>query len=172
MTAATSVARGGATVLAMAVTAIAGLAACALSLLAGERPVVTVGIVAAVAVVGAVLSGWRWLGSAATLATTAAVLSAAAIGDDVGPGHLVVTSVLLLVLVAGLDRVERPSRSAGAVVLSRARLLRRVGVPVLAVAAAAGVAVTATAPVVPSVGLVLLGLAAGLGALLVATRST
>ena len=172
MTAATPVASGGGTVLAMAVTAGAGLAACALSLLADARPVLTVGIVAAVAVLGAVLSGWRWLGSAATLATTTAVLFAAAISDDVGPGHLVVASVLLLVLVAGLDRVERPARSAGSVVLTRARLRRRAGVPLLAVAAAAGVAVTATAPVVPSVGLVLLGLAAGLGALVVATRTS
>jgi len=172
MTAEVSVAHGGATVLAMAVTAGAGLAACALTLLAEERPVRTVGIVAAVAVGAAVLSGWRWLGSAATLATTAAVLLAAAISDDVGPGHLVVASVLLLVLVAGLDRVERPGRSAGSVVLNRTRLPRRAGVPVLAVVATAGVAVTATAPVVPSAGLVLLGLAAGLGALLVATRST
>ena len=165
--------RNGAAVLAMALTAAAGLGACAVSLVSGERPALSVGLVAAVAVVGAVISGWRWLGSAATLAATATVLFAAAISSErVGAAHLVGASVLLLVLVAGLDRVERPARSSGRVVLTRGPLRRRIGVPLLAVAASAGVAVTAIQPVVPSAGLFVLGLAAGLGALFVVTRTS
>jgi hypothetical protein len=166
-------ARTGSTLLAMAITTLAGLAACALSVVSGERPVLTVGYVAAVTVVAAVVTGWRWLGSAATMATTATVLFAAAISSErIGPVHLVGASVLLLVLVAGLDRVELSARSPRTVVLDRAPLARRIAVPLLATAATAGVAITATAPVVPSVGLVLLGLLAGLAALLVATRAS
>ena len=171
MTAPAGTAWGAPTVFAMAVTAAAGTGVCALSLVSGERPVLTVGATAGLAVLAAVLTGWRWLGSSATLLATATVLLAAVSGDRLSAGHLVLASALLLVLVAGLDRVESPARSSGRVVLARAPLWRRLAVPVAGVGAAAAVAVTATQPVVPSVGLVLLGLAAGLGALLVAVRT-
>ena len=171
MTPPARVARSAPTALAMAVTAAAGTGACSLSLVSGERPVLTVGAIAGMAVLAAVLTGWRWLGSAATLLATTTVLLAAVSGHRLAPGHLVLASALLLVLVAGLDRVESPARASDRQVLARASLWRRLAAPMAAVGAAAGVAVTATQPVVPSAGLVLLGLAAGLGALLVAVRT-
>jgi len=158
---------------AMAVTAAAGLAACSLSLLSGERPVLSVGAVGALVVVGAVLSGWRWLGSAATIAASATVLLAAAISSEQFTAwHLVAASALLVVLVAGLDRVERSARSARTDVVWRAPARRWLLVPVLGLAASAVVAFAAARPAVPSVGLLLLGLVAGVAALVVATSAT
>ena len=158
---------------AMALTAAAGLAACSLSLVSGERPVLTVGAVGAIAVVGAVLSGWRWLGSAATLAASATVLLAVSISSEQFTAwHLVAASVLLVVLVAGLDRVERSARSARTEVVWRAPARRWLLVPALGLAASAVVALAAARPAVPSVGLLLLGLAAGVAALVLATSAT
>ncbi len=160
-------------VAAAAVTAAAGLGACSLSLLAGERPVLTVGAAAATAVVGAVLSGWRWLGSAATVATTATVLFAAGVtSEHVTAWHLVAASALLVVMVAGLDRVERSARSGRPDVVRRAPASRWLLVPLLGLVASAVVALAAARPAVPSVGLVLLGLAAGVAALVLATSTT
>jgi hypothetical protein len=152
------------------VTATAGLAACSLSLASGERPVLTIGAAGAVAVVGAVVSGWRWLASVASLAVTAAVLFAAGVSSDqITAWHLVGASALIVVLVTGLDRVERPARSPGPELIGLDPVGRRALVPLLGVVAAAAVAVAADRPAVPSVGLVLLGLAAGVAALVIAT---
>ena len=155
---------------AMLATTAAGLAACSLSLISGERPVLTIGGAGAVAVVGAVLTGWRWLGSIATFAVTATVLLAAVVsGGQVGPWHLAGASALLVGMVAGLDVVERAARSPRPELIGLDPMARRVLVPVLGLLAAAGVALAADRPAVPSVGLVLLGLAAGVAALVIAT---
>lgn len=157
--------------LAMTLTAAAGLAVCSLCLLSGDRPVLTVGAVAAAAVLGAVLSGLRWLGSAAVLATTATALFAATVsGDRVTGAHLVASTALLLCLVTGLDRLERTNQTRPELV-TLAPVRRRLLVPLLALAATVGVALAASLSVVPSVGLVLLGLAAGVAALMVATST-
>ncbi len=155
---------------AMVATTAVGLAACSLSLVSGERPVLTIGATGAVAVVGAVLTGWRWLGSIASFVVTATVLFAAVVSSDrVGPWHLAVASALLVGLVAGLDAVERSSRSPRPELIGLDPMARRVLVPALGVVASAGVALAADRPAVPSVGLVLLGLAAGVAALIIAT---
>ena len=154
----------------MLATAAAGLAACSLSLVSGERPVLTIGGVGAVALVGAVLTGWRWLGSIATFAVTATILFAAVVSSEhVGPWHLAGASALLVGMVAGLDGVERASRPLRLELIGLHPMARRVLIPVLGVVAAAGVALAADRPAVPSVGLVLLGLAAGVAALVIAT---
>ncbi|HSR22878.1 MAG TPA: hypothetical protein VLW53_04960 [Candidatus Eisenbacteria bacterium] len=152
-------------------TAVAGVAACALSLVPGRPAVVAVGVVAAVAVVAAAVLGRRWLGLAATLLATGAVLLAAATGaSDIGAAQLVVTSALLLAFVTGLDTTRPAPRAVRADTITTAGLGRRAAVPAVALAASAAVAVIAERPVEPSVWLVLLGLAAGVGALLAATR--
>jgi hypothetical protein len=154
----------------MAATAAAGLAACALSLVSGERPVLTVGGVGVVAVVGAVVTGWRWLASVASLVVTATVLLAAALSSDrVTAWHLVGASVLVVGMVVGLDRVERSPQPSGPELIGLDPVARRALVPVLGVVASAAVALAADRPAVPSVGLVLLGLAAGVAALVIAT---
>ena len=156
------------------VAAASGTGACALASVSDDRPVRVIAQLGAAVVVTAAVSGWRWLGSLATLAATAVVLLAAATSDEFRAGHLLVGSALLLLLVCSLDGVERPWRADPMSVrttLQRRPLPQRVGVPLLAVLAAAAVAVTAAQPVVPSVGLVLLGLGAGLAAVLLATRS-
>jgi len=160
-------------VVTMVATTAAGLAACSLSIVSGERPVLSVGGAGAVAVVGAVVSGWRWLASVATFAVTATVLFAAALSNDrITAWHLVGASALVVSLVVGLDRVERPSRSPGLDLIGLEPVGRRALVPVLGVVAAAGVALAADRPPVPSVGLVLLGLVAGVAALVIATSPT
>ncbi|MEP6761254.1 MAG: hypothetical protein ABJA93_07795 [Sporichthyaceae bacterium] len=151
-------------------TAAAGLAACSLSLFSGERPVLTIGAASAVAVLGAVVSGWRWLASVAALTVTATVLFAAAVSSDrVTAWHLVGASALVVGLVAGLDRVERQARTPRPELIGLDPLGCRSLVPVLGVLAAAAVAVAADRPAVPSVGLVFLGLAAAVTALVLAT---
>ena len=153
-----------------AATAAAGLAACTLSLISGERPVLTVGGAGAVAVVGAVVTGWRWLASVASLVVTATVLLAAALSSDrFTAWHLVGASALVVGLVVGLDRVERSPRSPGPELIGLDPVARRALVPVLGVVASAAVALAADRPAVPSVGLLLLGLAAGVAALVIAT---
>ena len=155
---------------AMLATTAAGLAACSLSLVSGERPVLTIGAAGAVAVVGAVATGWRWLGSIASFTVTATVLFAAVVSsEDVGPWHLAGASALLVGLVAGLDVVERTARPPRPELIGLDPMVRRILVPVLGVLAAGGVALAADRPAVPSVGLVLLGLAAGVAALVIAT---
>ena len=157
-------------VVAMVATAAAGLVACSLSLVSGERPVLTIGAAGAATVVGAVVTGWRWLGSIASFVVTATVLLAAVVSNEqVSAWHLAGASALLVGLVAGLDRAEQLARSPGHELIGLAPVVRRILVPALGVVAAAGVAVAADRPAVPSVGLVLLGLAAGVAALVVAT---
>jgi hypothetical protein len=156
----------------MTLTAGAGLALCSMSLLSGERPVLTAGGAGAVAVVGAVVTGWRWLGSTACFAVTATVLFAAVSSDRVSGWHLVAASALLVGLVIGMDQVERAGGSAVAEVIGRAPALRRLLAPVLGLAGTIGVALAAARPAVPSVGLLLLGLAAGVAALVVATSAS
>lgn len=152
-------------------TGAAGLAACSLSVISGERPVLTLGAAGALAVLGAVVSGWRWLASVAALTVTGTVLIAAAVSSDrVTAWHLVGASGLVLGLVAGLDRVERQARSPRPELIGLDPLARRSLVPVLGVLAAAAVAVAADRPAVPSVSLVFLGLAAAVTALVLATN--
>jgi hypothetical protein len=154
----------------MVATAATGLAACSLSLVSGERPVLTIGGAGAVGVVAAVVTGWRWLGSIASFTATATVLFAAIVSSEqVGPWHLAGASALLVGLVTGLDLVERAGRSPRTELIGRDPMARRSLVPVLGVVGAAGVALAADRPAVPSVGLVLLGLAAGVAALVIAT---
>lgn len=152
-------------------TAAAGLAACSLSLVSGERPVLTIGGAGAVAVLGAVVTGWRWLASAAALTVTSTVLLSAAVSSDQVTGwHLVGASALIVGLVAGLDRVERPARSPRPELIGLDPVARRSLVPVVGLLAAAAIAVAADRPAVPSVALVLLGLAAAVTALVLATN--
>lgn len=152
-------------------TAIAGVAACGLTLVPGRPAVVAVGVIAAAAVVAAAVLGRRWLGLAATLLATGAVLLAAAAGaSDIGAVDLVVTSALLLAFVTGLDATRPAPRPVRADTIATAAAGRRAAVPAVALAAAVAVAVIAERPVEPSVWLVLLGLGAGVGALLAATR--
>jgi hypothetical protein len=152
------------------VAVTSGLAACSLSLLSGERPVISLGAAAAALVAGAALTGWRWLGSAAVGGAAATVLLAAAVSPDrIGAGHLLAASGLLILLVAALDQVDRSAYPPGTVVLVRPPVRRLLAVPLLAAAAAALVALAATRPVAPSVALAVLGLMAGLAALLVST---
>lgn len=156
--------------LTMLATAAAGLAACSLSLVSGERPVLTVGGAGAVAVVAAVVTGWRWLASIASFAVTATALFAAIVSSEqVTAWHLAGASALIVGLVAGLDRVERPARSPRPELIGVDPVARSLLVPALGVLAAGGVALAADRPAVPSVSLVLLGLAAGVAALVIAT---
>lgn len=157
----------------MTLTAGAGLAVCSMSLLSGERPVLTAGGAAALAVVGAVLTGWRWLASTACFAAASSVLFAAAVSSDrVSTWHLVAASALLVGLVVGLDRVERPGVAPAADVIGRAPAHRRLLAPVLGLAGTVAVALTSARPAVPSIGLLLLGLAAGVAALVLATSTS
>lgn len=152
-------------------TGIAGVAACGLTLVPGQPAVVAFGVVAAVAVVAAAALGRRWLGLAATLLATVAVLLAGVAGaSDIGAVHLVVASALLIAFVTGLDTARPAPRSVRADTIATAAPARRMAVPAVALAATAAVAVIAERPAEPSVWLVLLGLAAAVGALLVATR--
>ena len=136
---------------AMLATAATGLAACSLSLVSGERPVLTIGAAGAAAVVAAVLTGWRWLGSIASFTVTASVLFAAIVSSDQdGPWHLAGASALLVGLVAGLDGVERSARSPRPELIGLDPVARRVLVPVLGIVAAAAITRAATPAASPS----------------------
>lgn len=153
-------------------TSAVGCAAAASVVLSQEPVLLAAGALAAVLVVTAVGTGWRWLGSVSVGVLTALVAgTAAAEPDRFGAASLVGASAVLLAYVAALDHVERPARSMPRVAIFRGRPWSRLGTPALALAAAGVVAAVAVQPVVPSIWLVLLGLAAGVGALVLATRS-
>ena len=141
------------------------------------RPVLTVAGAAVALALGAVVTRSRLLGSVAVLMTTVTVLLAAALDvSALRPAQVVAAGVLLLVVMALLERCEdaagRPlGAAARRVVVLRAPLAVRVGPVVGAVGASALVAATAAQDVVPSVALVLGGLVAAVAALVVTTRA-
>ncbi|HEX6919715.1 MAG TPA: hypothetical protein VF314_05770 [Actinomycetes bacterium] len=156
---------------ARAVAGCAAAGACLLVLTPGQPAVAAVTVGAATVAAAAVAVGWRWLGSAATLLVTAALLLAGATAPDlVGPGRLTAASALLLVFVSGLDTAPGPRRTVRRDTLTTAPLPRRVGLPAVGVAAAACVGLVARQPATASAWLVLVGLVAAVAALLVSTR--
>jgi phosphomannomutase len=135
-----------------------------------SRPVLVLAGGTVLACLAAAFLRWRLPGSLAVVVTTAAVLLAGALDDDsrLRPLQTLVGAAFVVALVAALGaREEAGAGSAGTVVVARAPWRRRVGVPLLALAAGAVVAVTAAQDVVPSVPLVLAGLAAAVTALVV-----
>jgi hypothetical protein len=155
-----------------ALVLVSGWGACALSLPEARRPALALAGVAALAVVAALVTGWRIVGSLAVVLVGATPLLAGALEDDAAATpRLVVATVLVLLLVVGLDGVERRDpRSSGPVVLQASHPARRWAAPVVAVAACALLGTVSVATVTPSVAFVLLGLIAGVGAVLAATR--
>lgn len=150
----------------------AGSGACALALLEPRRPSLVLAGLGAAAVVAALVTGWRLVGSAAVLLVGATPLMAGALeaGAAATP-RLVAATVLPVLMVLGLDGVERRGgRSRERGVLRPAGPGRRLRAPLLALGACAALSVVAAAPVAPSVGLVLVGLAAAVAAVVTATR--
>jgi hypothetical protein len=151
---------------------LSGWGACALSLPEAHRPALALAGVGALAVVAALITGWRIVGSLAVVLVGATPLLAGALDDDAASTpRLVVATVLVLLLVVGLDGVERrsPGTSRPVVLLASAPA-RRWAAPLVAVAACALLGAVSAATVTPSVAFVLLGLLAGVGAVLAATR--
>jgi hypothetical protein len=151
---------------------VSGWGACALSLPEARRPALAVAAVAALAVVAALITGWRLAGSLAVVLVGATPLLAGALDHDAAAtGRLVVATVLVLLLVVGLDGVERRDpRGPVPVVLQVSTPVRRWATPLAAVASCGLLGVVSAATVTPSVAFVLLGLLAGVGAVLAATR--
>jgi hypothetical protein len=151
---------------------VSGWGACALSLPEARRPALALAGLAALAVSAAVITGWRIVGSLAVVLAGATPLMAGALEDDAAStGRLVAATVLVLLLVIGLDGVERRDRQGPApVTLQVAHPVRRWSTPLAAVACCALLGAVSTATVTPSVAFVLLGLLAGVGAVLAATR--
>jgi hypothetical protein len=155
-----------------ALVLVSGWGACALSLPEARRPALALAAVAALAVVAALITGWRIIGSLSVLLVGATPLLAGALEDDAASTRrLVVATVLVLLLVVGLDSVERrdPRGSAPVVLHSNTRA-RRWAAPVMAVASCGLLGAVSAATVTPSVAFLLLGLLAGVGAVLAATR--
>jgi hypothetical protein len=151
---------------------LSGWGACALSLPEARRPALALAGVAALAVAAAVITGWRVIGSLAVLLAAATPLMAGALESDAAStGRLVLATVLVLLLVIGLDGVERrDQRGPVPVTVQVAHPLRRWSTPLTAVACCALLGAVSTADLTPSVAYVLLGLLAGVGAVLAATR--
>jgi hypothetical protein len=149
-----------------------GLGACALSLPEARRPALALAALGALAVVAALVSGWRPVGSAAVLLVGSTPLMAGALEDDAAStDRLVLATLLVLLLIVGLDGVERRDREGPApVVLQVTNRVRRWGAPVAALASCVLLGAASTATVTPSVAFVLIGLLAGVGAVLAATR--
>jgi hypothetical protein len=149
-----------------------GWGACALSLPEARRPALVLAGIAALAVSAAVITGWRIVGSLAVVLAGATPLLAGALEDNAAStGRLVAATALVLLLVIGLDGVERRDVPGPALVtLQRAHPLRRWSSPLAAIACCALLGAVATASVTPSVAFVLLGLLAGIGAVVAATR--
>jgi hypothetical protein len=149
-----------------------GWGACALSLPEARRPALALAGVAALAVVAALITGWRIAGSLAVVLVGATPLLAGALDDDAASTRrLVVATVLVLLLVVGLDGVERRDpRESVPVVLHSSTRARRWVAPVVAVASCGLLGTVSVATVTPSVTFLLLGLLAGVGAVLAATR--
>jgi hypothetical protein len=155
-----------------ALVLVSGWGACALSLPEARRPALALGALGALAVVAALVTGWRVVGTlAVTLAVATPLLAGALEPHAASTGRLVLATALVLLLVIGLDGVERrdPRRSVP-VVVAATTPARRWGAPLVAVASGALLGAASTSTVTPSVAFVLLGLLAGIGAVLVATR--
>jgi hypothetical protein len=155
-----------------ALVLVSGLGACALSLPEARRPALVLAALGALAVVAALVTGWRIVGSAAVLLVGSTPLMAGALEvDAASTGRLVAATMLVLLLIVGLDGVERRDQQGPApVVLQVTPPARRWGTPLAAVASCALLGAASAATVRPSVAFVLLGLVAGVGAVLAATR--
>ena len=155
-----------------ALVLVSGLGACALSLPEARRPALVFAALGALAVVAALVTGWRVVGSAAVLLVGSTPLMAGALEvDAASTGRLVVATMLVLLLIVGLDGVERRDQQGPVpVVLQVTAPARRWGTPVAAVASCALLGAASASTVAPSVAFVLLGLVAGVGAVLAATR--
>jgi hypothetical protein len=160
------------TVARYALVLVSGWGACALSLPEARRPALALAVLGAFAVVAALVTGWRAAGSAAVLLVGATPLMAGALeGDAASTGRLVVATLLVLLLIVGLDGVERRDRSGPEPVAVQVNTrTRRWGAPAAAVASCGLLGAASTATVTPSVAFVLLGMLAGVGAVLAATR--
>jgi hypothetical protein len=137
-----------------------------------RRPALVLAALGALAVVAALVTGWRIVGSAAVLLVGSTPLMAGALEDDAAStGRLVVATLLVLLLIVGLDGVERRDHEGPApVVLQGTTRTRRWGAPLAALASCALLGAASSVTVTPSVAFVLLGLVAGVGAVLAATR--
>ena len=155
-----------------ALVLVSGLGACALSLPEARRPALVLATLGTLAVLAALVTGWRIVGSAAVLLVGSTPLMAGALEvDAASTGRLVVATMLVLLLIVGLDGVERRDQQAPVpVALQVTAPARRWGTPVAAVASCALLGAASAATVRPSVAFVLLGLVAGVGAVLAATR--
>jgi hypothetical protein len=155
-----------------ALVLLSGWGACALSLPEASRPALTLAVLGGLAVVAALVTGWRIAGSAAVLLVGSTPLMAGALEDNAAStGRLVVATMLVLLLIVGLDGVERRDQGGLApVVLQVTPRARRWGPPLAAITSCAVLGAASAATVTPSVAFVLLGLVAGVGAVLAATR--
>jgi hypothetical protein len=151
---------------------VSGLGACALSLPEARRPALALAALGALAVVAALITGWRIVGSVAVLLVGSTPLMAGALEHDAASAdRLVVATMLVLLLIVGLDGVERRDHEGPVpVALQVTARARRWGAPLTAVASCALLGAASAATVTPSVAFVLLGLVAGVGAVLAATR--
>ena len=155
-----------------ALVLVSGWGACALSLPEARRPALVLAGLGALAVAAALITGWRIVGSLAVVLAGATPLMAGALEHDAAStGRLVVATVPVLLLVVGLDGVERHNRRDPVpVVVQVSTSARRWRAPLVAVASCALLGATSATTVTPSVALVLLALMAGVGAVLAATR--
>jgi hypothetical protein len=155
-----------------ALVLVSGWGACALALPEARRPALALAGVAALAVLAALITGWQIAGSLAVVLVGATPLMAGALEDDAAStGRLVLATALVLLLVVGLDSVERRDpRGPVPVVLQASAPERRWVTPVVALVCCGLLGAVSAATVTPSVAFVLLGLLAGVGAVLAATR--
>lgn len=155
-----------------ALVLVSGWGACALSLPETRRPAMALAGLGALAVAAALITGWRVVGSVAVVLVASAPLMAGALEDDAAAtGRLVVATILVLLLVVGLDGVERRDPSAPVpVALQVTSPARRWVAPLVAVASCGLLGAVSAATLTPSVAFVVLGVLAGVGAVLAATR--
>jgi len=154
-----------------ALVLVSGWGACALALPEARRPALVLATLGALAVLAALVTGWRIVGSAALLLVAATPLMAGALDAAAAAGRLVLAAALLLAFVVGLDRIERRGPDITTkVALQVSPPARRWGEPLVAVAACGLLTAVSAATVAPSVAFVLLGVLAGVCAVLVATR--
>jgi hypothetical protein len=155
-----------------ALVLVSGWGACALSLPETRRPAMVLAGLGALAVAAALITGWRIVGSTAVLLVGSTPLMAGALEDDAAStGRLVAATVLVLLLVVGLDGVERRDVEGPApVTLQVTPPARRWAGPLVAIASCCLIGAVSAANLTPSVAFVLLGVLAGVGAVLAATR--
>lgn len=153
-------------------TLVGGLGACALAVPEGRRPAMVLAGLGVILLAAALATRWRIVGTLAVLCIAATPLMAGALDDEAATlPRLVVGSALLLLLVVGLDGLDRPAlQETAPAVVHASGAVGRWAAPVLAIGAAALVAALAALPAVPSAPLVLLGVLAAVGAVVAATR--